>query len=210
MAGWGWPGHNGVVAAVVGRGIPIEIDQAAIEAAGIDDDVPITMNLKGVSLASALRLMLGQIELAYTVRHEVLLITTQAATNAHTEVRVYNVSGLLGEVESTREVATVLDELFADPKKSPAAPQRKFLPYGRFLIVRATPQGHDEVAKVLRTMRTALLHDGRLPAEIGAPAADDEVDDSDQPPIFRAAETRQSRWQPTVARKLGRPRWPPA
>ena len=56
--------------------IEIQIDTKALNDVGIDPTTPITKNLKGISLRSALKLMLRELELTYVIQDEVLLITT--------------------------------------------------------------------------------------------------------------------------------------
>ena len=46
--------------------------------AGVDGSTPVTKNFKGISLRSALNLLLDELQLAYVVRDDVLLITTPA------------------------------------------------------------------------------------------------------------------------------------
>ena len=53
--------------------IEIQLDKKAMEEAGIDTAVTVTKNLKGVSLKSALRLMLHELGLTYVIQDEVLL-----------------------------------------------------------------------------------------------------------------------------------------
>lgn len=75
--------------------IPIVIDTKALEDYGIDTGTPITRALKGISLRSALRLMLGSLELTYVIRDEVLQITTPEAAITALSTRFYDVSELL-------------------------------------------------------------------------------------------------------------------
>ena len=58
------------------------IDKKAMDDAGIGADMPVTKNLKGVSLRSALRLMLHELGLTYLIQDEVLLITTPEAAES--------------------------------------------------------------------------------------------------------------------------------
>ena len=58
------------------HGIEIQIDTKALNDVGIDPTTPITKNLKGISLRSALKLILREFELTYVIQDEVLLITT--------------------------------------------------------------------------------------------------------------------------------------
>ena len=79
--------------------IPVELDQKALEDAGVDLDAPITQNLSGVSLRSALRLLLGNIDLTYLVKNEVLLITTTEKAQENLVVKVYPVADLVLPVD---------------------------------------------------------------------------------------------------------------
>jgi hypothetical protein len=69
--------------------IPIQIDRVALEDAGLGLDEPVTMDLEGVSLRSALRHMLRPINLTYIVRDEVMLITTPNVADEYLETRAY-------------------------------------------------------------------------------------------------------------------------
>jgi hypothetical protein len=68
--------------------IEIQLDTKAMDDDNVPSDTRVTVNLKGISLKSALRLMLGKIDLTYVVKDEVLLITTPGAANGTIEVRV--------------------------------------------------------------------------------------------------------------------------
>ena len=58
--------------------IEIELDTAALKEAGVDDSTPVTKNLKGISLRSALKLVLDELQLKWVIHNEVLLITSPA------------------------------------------------------------------------------------------------------------------------------------
>lgn len=75
--------------------INIEIDTKALDEIGIGSDSPITRNLRGISLRSALRLMLKDLDLTYVVRDEVLLITTQEEAESKLVTKVYPVGDLV-------------------------------------------------------------------------------------------------------------------
>ena len=65
--------------------IEIQLDKKAMEEASIALDTPVKKNLKGISLKSALRLMLGELGLTYIIQDEVLLITTKEAAEAEVD-----------------------------------------------------------------------------------------------------------------------------
>src|SRR5689334_20058166 len=74
--------------------IEIQLDLKALEDASIAADVPITQKVSDVSLRSALRLMLGAIDLTYVVKDEVLLITTPEKASEALVIKIYPVGDL--------------------------------------------------------------------------------------------------------------------
>ncbi len=75
--------------------IPILFDTAALDAVAVSPDQEIDVDIGGVTLRSAVELMLRQIEdLTYIIDKEVLLITTEDEANSRLEVRVYRVDDL--------------------------------------------------------------------------------------------------------------------
>lgn len=79
--------------------IEIQIDGPALEELGLRADEPITVNLRNISLRSALRLMLKGLELTYVIRDEVLLITTEEEALNTLTVKVYPVADLVLPIE---------------------------------------------------------------------------------------------------------------
>ena len=75
--------------------IPFILKAKKLEEASISPDTPITMNLKGVRLSTALSLMLDELGLTYVEKEEVVLITTPADAKATLEIRVYQCRDLL-------------------------------------------------------------------------------------------------------------------
>jgi hypothetical protein len=58
--------------------IEIQLDSRALDDAGIPRDTPITRSIKGVTLRSALNLLLDDLDLTYAVQNGVVKITTEA------------------------------------------------------------------------------------------------------------------------------------
>lgn len=75
--------------------IEIQLDTQALDTAGVNTDSPVTIDVEGISLKSALRLMLKTIDLTYTVRDEVLLITTTEEVEQELVTKVYPVADLV-------------------------------------------------------------------------------------------------------------------
>lgn len=78
--------------------LPILIDQRALESVAISPDVPVTVNLRNMSLRSALNLILRQPALegvVHTIDNEVLMITTEDYANDRLVVAVHRVDDLV-------------------------------------------------------------------------------------------------------------------
>jgi HAAS domain-containing protein len=75
--------------------INVVLAKSTLADAAISEDTPVTSSLSGISLRSALRLVLGELKLAYVIENEVLTITTPEDAEGHLFTRVYDVRELL-------------------------------------------------------------------------------------------------------------------
>ena len=75
--------------------IEVCLDLRALTDVGIGGDTPITINLHALPLRSALNLMLRQLNLTWTVRDDVLLITTPEEDESTMTTKVYDVADLV-------------------------------------------------------------------------------------------------------------------
>ncbi len=76
------------------EGIPIYVDPAGLQEADKTMQSPVTLNLEGVTLKQSLKLLLKQLDLAYTVKDGLMTITYIASKDQPTEIRVYPVADL--------------------------------------------------------------------------------------------------------------------
>jgi hypothetical protein len=139
------------------NGVNIVFDVPALEDAGINPEMPITINFSNVTLQSALKLILHQARLKYTLKYEVVLVVPEAhasAPNCTSGVRApaskaqpgvcEHVRGLMKAcrlaVETGRHQKAIelAREAFAlDPEAASADP----LVYKMHLVSCQTPQG---------------------------------------------------------------------
>lgn len=76
--------------------VPIFIDRRPINEAGVKLDAPVTLlSPEPLCARAGLDAILGELGLAWTVRHETLMITTQENCDQLLETRVYDVADLL-------------------------------------------------------------------------------------------------------------------
>ncbi len=75
--------------------IPIVLSPKKLEEASVSPDTPVTKHLENLSLESILGLILRDVELVFTIRDEVLLITTPEDNESQLDTRVYPVLDLV-------------------------------------------------------------------------------------------------------------------
>ena len=90
--------------------IPIWLDSLGLEGAGVGGDTPITKNLKGISLRSALKLILDDLGLRYAIHNDVLLITspTRAESEEFLVTKMYPVADLVLPIQDRPYVGGLL------------------------------------------------------------------------------------------------------
>lgn len=160
------------------HGVEIQLDTRALEDAAIGSDSPVTRMLNGLSLASALRLMLDDLDCTYVVQDGVLLLTSKAAAQKMVDLRVYNVSDLVETPDGAQRLAEVVRSLFGDPKSGVAGGGRvdenegtgekgaraacvaagrfEVLPYRDLLVVQASQHDHEAITRLLDDIRSKL------------------------------------------------------
>ena len=140
--------------------IPIKLDTTALDDLGVQPDQAITINLHGISLRAALRLMLKEIGLTYIIQDEVLLITTPDEAEQQLRVCVYDVRDLIdatnpADMESLKN--TILSCAATETWAANGGGEAEARPFRQsLLIVSQTQAVHEEVRALLDTIRTQL------------------------------------------------------
>ncbi len=144
--------------------INIRIDTAALDAANIPLDTPVTLALRGVPLRSGLRQILRPLGLEYAILDEVLVITTQPVAERLQVTRVYPIQDLLdeGSGESLLKAISLELEAASDtlppaggvpPRDAPAVPPPSATFHGGLLLLRGAYRHHERVQDLLDRMR---------------------------------------------------------
>ena len=76
-------------------GINVVLAKSTLADAAVTEDTPVTSSLSGISLRSALRIMLGELKLTYVIRDEVMQITTPEDAEGQLITKVYPVGDLV-------------------------------------------------------------------------------------------------------------------
>jgi hypothetical protein len=138
--------------------IEIQLDTKALTDAGVGTDTPITRHIKGITLDSALDLILSELDLAWIIHDEVLYITSNAAAQNMVETRVYPVSDLLMPVADDLAYESLIEVLAEAATASGATPHphsiRIYRPAAALVITRSVLV-HRRVEKLLKELRQA-------------------------------------------------------
>ena len=149
--------------------IDIQLDVKALEDASIGPETPVTRTVKDISLRSALRMMLGALDLTYIIKNEALLITTPDKAANELRTKVYPVSDLTmpapgkvsGEsyIDLVDLITTTIMPTTWDEVGGPGSVQA--LRKARSLVVSQTEEVHEEILGLLTALREA--RDGQPP-----------------------------------------------
>lgn len=149
------------------HGIPVHLNEVALDDEGLSGDTPITFRASDIRLRSALNLMLEPLNLEWLIRDEVLFITTSVISEENLQLRRYPVGDLLSEEGRRRESANGFqtapskEELLIRVVKSATSeenweetggPGRIYI-FDDALVVATTNSTHDKITATLRTLR---------------------------------------------------------
>ena len=139
-------------------GISMQVDRRALEEIGLTDDTPVEIDVENISVRSILKLMLRELDLTYTIRDEILMITTREACECALANRIYYMesTGILGDfdrimmaIQQTIEPSTW--EALGGP--STMTPLTIGVRNRPSLIVSTTVEVHEQVESLIRVMR---------------------------------------------------------
>ncbi len=146
--------------------IPIQLDKSALDEVGISEDEKVSVNIHNVSLRSALRLMLKNLQLTYLIRNEVLIITTPDAAQNNERACVYNVHELVGSGASDlHSIADMIQSCVSkDTWSDNGGTQAEIRPIKPdLLVISQTDAVHEEIRDLLSAIRKVHNQTGALP-----------------------------------------------
>lgn len=122
----------------------IVLDPEGLEEAGVTADQLVNLNLKDISLRSALRILLQPVHLAAVIRNEVLEITSLDCSEPRATVRAFPVGELLTRLEDPTELTSAMELVLPDTTRVDRDRdcQPKFRVVANYLVVRGSPRHH--------------------------------------------------------------------
>jgi hypothetical protein len=144
--------------------IEIQLDNRVLSDANIALDTQVTRNLKGISLRSALRLILRDLDLKYVIQDEVLMITTKDFADSIHETKVYPVRDLLpSDAQADGGAADDYDALVAAIASADTEAAQEghrpgtieTVPSVAAIVVTQTQETHEKIEQLLVALRKA-------------------------------------------------------
>ncbi|RLT12069.1 MAG: hypothetical protein DWI22_00055, partial [Planctomycetota bacterium] len=132
-------------------GIQVELDSRALEDAGLHPESPVTRSLAGISLRSALRLILGGMDLTYLIKDDVMLITTKDAASENLTIVSYPVVWMNGDFMS---IIDVIQQTIAPQSWITVGGNGSIQPYAlnNEIIISQTEEVHEEILGLFRNI----------------------------------------------------------
>lgn len=139
--------------------IKLFIDVAALQHDGIDPSTTVSLEVSGITLRSALRLLLEREELTYVVEDEVLKVTTRTAAVMRQQTRVYPVADLASSPEELQSLVEAvqngIDAKWRTREDSSIGGTITAVLGTKALVIRQTYAGHEKVLELLNSLRDA-------------------------------------------------------
>ncbi len=143
----------------------VMLDKNALEEIPIATDVPITISLSDIKLASTLNLILEPLQLTYIIEDEVLKITTVNRANERMEVRIYDTRGLEGSGYTSELLTEVIRTSIPRARWKQSKDDEEggtVVSLSDGLVVTQSQPVHREIAKVLQMLEQHAK--GRTPS----------------------------------------------
>jgi len=168
------PLHQALASLAQTHGIPIVLDELALSQMEkpVTATTPVNLSVRGVSLASALRLLLRPLGLVWTIRDTALLVTTPEGAEWPLLVRVYPVGDLVGSESQHQAGFEALIETITstiEPQTwwelgGPGSIAPADVGSGPKLVIAQTAATHRRIAGFLQELREAIAKNGTVSA----------------------------------------------
>ncbi len=159
-------------------GIRIQIDHRGLAEVGHAADVPLSVSLKDVSVGTALDLALSQPDLAWTIRHGVLMITSPEEAEKSLLSRVYPVADITSDCNMLIEAITTTIEADSwDDRGGPGSIVPDVAGTEAALVISQTYTIHERIAQLLEDLRSVARQtaEGKSPDSISPAGPDAEA-----------------------------------
>lgn len=157
--------------------IEIQLFKRSLADEGIDLETPISFRVSGITAASAMDLMLRDLDLTYTVKDNYLLIlTNDAESEIAIHTKAYDVADLLGPQGDMMELVGAITSIIHPESWGEIGGEGSICAFGnagmRVLVVSQTQRIHNDIEQLLADLRKVqheVDDEQAVPREMEAP-----------------------------------------
>ncbi|GEM_PF-2936507 len=136
--------------------IPVELDARALEDAGIDLDTPITKKCSGVSLKTALRRTLADLDLAYRIDEGGLVVTIAERAQEQLDVVMYPLPISVSAEDATSLIDAIESTIYPDSWETTGGPGVIRFVSGEMFAVSQTTVVHSDILAFMESFDADL------------------------------------------------------
>ncbi len=139
-------------------GLNIHIDKIGLHNLGIETRTKVSVNLRNVSVKTALIKLLEQLELTYYIENELLVITSQEVAHSRLSIAVYPVGDLVWTEKSKyllydELIDTIVQSIATETWAENGGCEAEISPCWGLLIITQTEDVHGEIKNFFETLR---------------------------------------------------------
>lgn len=148
------------------------LDKSKLEEVAVAHDTPLTVEFSGITLASALNIMLEPLQLTYVIEDEVLKVTSRDAADNRYEVRIYDVKGLAIAGITPQDISDAITLAISGAKwrTKDKAGGGAVVVIADALLINQTQPVHRKIVKLIEQLELlAKIRPGSVPLNKGLP-----------------------------------------
>jgi hypothetical protein len=128
----------------------LKLDERSLEEESLTPDVPITLELKSMSLRNALYHILEPLHLAYEIDHDVLVVRSKLMIKG--QVRTYDLSVILPDNSTAEQLIQIIERSIEPDHWQAAGGNSTCDVFGSLLVVHAPDSIHEQIEQLLRLL----------------------------------------------------------
>ncbi len=129
--------------------LPVILDRKGLADAGVDEGARITRKIDHLKLQAALRLLLGELDLTWSIENEALVIGTKEWANTRLVDKVYDLSAVIDEPSDAKRLVEIIHVTVAPSTWRDAGGPGSLSALGNALVVVNTKEVHEQIAHLL-------------------------------------------------------------
>lgn len=150
------------------NGLPLRFDERKLEEAGIDRKTPTTFAARGISLESALRLILEEHELAWNFRRNSYVVTSDDEHEQAMPTVAYRINDLVAQPSDREALRHAISDIVHPESWEEVGGRAMIKPLATWLLVGQTLEAHEKIERLLAELRSGIRQGNRQDQPLAA------------------------------------------